>query len=70
MPRGQSLGRVSDGPVSGTVPRARAYSGTAEPLLEQVAAELRGIFGNDLVEADRGKTLELCERLYPELLAA
>jgi inorganic triphosphatase YgiF len=42
----------------------------AERLLEQAAKELTGLFADDLVAPDRGKTRELCERLYPELLAA
>jgi len=47
-----------------------AESTTAERLLDLAATELRDLFGDDLVEPERGKTRELCERLYPELLAA
>jgi uncharacterized protein YjbK len=47
-----------------------AHSPTAERLLEQAATELRAVYGDDLAEPERGKTRELCERLYPELLAA
>ena len=47
-----------------------ADSTTAERLLDVAAKELRDLFGDDLVEPERGKTRELCERLYPELLAA
>jgi len=47
-----------------------AYSKTAERLLDRVVGELHAIFGDGLVEPGRGKTRELCERLYPELLAA
>jgi hypothetical protein len=39
-------------------------------LLEQASAELTALYGDDLAPPDRGKTRELCERLYPELLAA
>jgi hypothetical protein len=42
----------------------------AERLLSQAAEELLELFGENLVPPDRGKTRELCERLYPELLAA
>lgn len=47
-----------------------AHSRTAERLLDQAATELRAVFADGLVEPERGKTRELCERLYPELLAA
>ena len=47
-----------------------ARSKLAERLLKQAAAELRELFGESLVAPERGKTRELCERLYPELLAA
>jgi uncharacterized protein YjbK len=47
-----------------------AASPAAERLLEQAANELRALFGDSLVEPERGKTRELCERLYPDLLAA
>jgi uncharacterized protein YjbK len=47
-----------------------ARSATAERLLEQAARELRAAFGDCLDTPERGKTRELCERLYPELLAA
>jgi inorganic triphosphatase YgiF len=47
-----------------------ARSELAERLLELAAAELAALFGDDLVPASKGKARELCERLYPELLAA
>jgi len=47
-----------------------AHSDVAERLLERAAAELAAIFGDELVVPERGKARELCERLYPELLAA
>jgi uncharacterized protein YjbK len=47
-----------------------ANSDVAARLLEQAAAELEALFGAKLVTPDKGKTRELCERLYPELLAA
>jgi inorganic triphosphatase YgiF len=47
-----------------------ANSEAAERLLDQAATELRAVFGDVLAEPERGKTRELCERLYPELLAA
>jgi uncharacterized protein YjbK len=47
-----------------------AASPHAERLLAQAADELRVVFGGGLVEPHRGKTRELCERLYPELVAA
>jgi inorganic triphosphatase YgiF len=47
-----------------------ARSRPAERLLERAAKELRALFGDRLVEPERGKSRELCERLYPELLAA
>lgn len=48
-----------------------ARSEPAERLLERAAAELRKLFGEDRLTAPaRGKTRELCERLYPELVAA
>lgn len=47
-----------------------ARSDTAEHLLEQASEELRALFGDRLQEPQRGKVRELCERLYPELLAA
>jgi uncharacterized protein YjbK len=47
-----------------------ARSETAERLLEQAAYELQTVFGNRLDKPERGKARELCERLYPELLAA
>jgi hypothetical protein len=46
-----------------------ARTASAERLLSQAAAELTELFGDDLVAPNRGKTRELCERLYPELLA-
>jgi uncharacterized protein YjbK len=47
-----------------------AHSRPAERLLARAADELRSLFGDDLIEPSRGKTRELCQRLYPELLAA
>jgi CYTH domain len=47
-----------------------ARSELAERLLEQAATELLDLFGQELVTPERGKIRELCERLYPELLAA
>ncbi|MFL5928821.1 MAG: CYTH domain-containing protein [Gaiellaceae bacterium] len=47
-----------------------ASSEPTERLLDRVATELRAVFGDDLLEPEKGKTRELCERLYPELLAA
>jgi hypothetical protein len=47
-----------------------ARSRLDERLLKQAAAELRELLGDRLVAPERGKTRELCERLYPELLAA
>lgn|SRR5436190_2859900 len=47
-----------------------ARSKLAERLLKQADAELRELHGECLVAPERGKTRELCERLYPELLAA
>jgi inorganic triphosphatase YgiF len=47
-----------------------AHSDAARRLLGQAAAELEAIFGGELAHPERGKTRELCERLYPELLAA
>ena len=47
-----------------------AASPHAERLLEQAAAELQVALGENLSVPERGKTRELCERLYPELLAA
>jgi uncharacterized protein YjbK len=47
-----------------------AHSRPAERLLARAAEELRSLFGDALGEPSRGKTRELCERLYPELLAA
>ena len=38
--------------------------------LARADAELRQLFGDDLVQAERGKVRELCERLYPELVSA
>jgi uncharacterized protein YjbK len=42
----------------------------AERALARADAELRQLFGDDLVQAERGKVRELCERLYPELVNA
>ena len=47
-----------------------AHSDVAARLLEQAATELAALFGDELQPPVRGKTRELCERLYPELLAA
>jgi inorganic triphosphatase YgiF len=47
-----------------------ARTDTAERLLEQAAKELRVVFGDRLERPQRGKARELCERLYPDLLAA
>ncbi len=47
-----------------------ARSDTAERLLEQAAKDLRVVLGDRLEKPERGKTAELCERLYPDLLAA
>jgi len=47
-----------------------AHSDLAARLLEQASAELSALFGDALATPDKGKTRELCERLYPELLAA
>jgi hypothetical protein len=47
-----------------------ARSDLAERLLEQAACQLQELFGDELVSPERGKTRELCERLYPDLLAA
>jgi inorganic triphosphatase YgiF len=47
-----------------------AHSEPAERLLDRAATELCGLLGDGLVKPERGKTRELCERLYPELLAA
>ena len=47
-----------------------ARSDTAERLLEQAAEELRAVLGDALETPKRGKVRELCERLYPDLLAA
>jgi hypothetical protein len=47
-----------------------AHSDVAERLLEQAASELSALFGDELQPPERGKLRELCERLYPELLAA
>jgi inorganic triphosphatase YgiF len=42
----------------------------AESALAHADAELRQLLGDDLVEPKRGKVRELCERLYPQLVAA
>jgi len=42
----------------------------AHRYLEQADEELRRLLGADLRPVSRGKVRELCERLYPELLAA
>lgn len=42
----------------------------AERYLEAADDQLRQLFGSALAPAERGKVRELCERLYPELLAA
>jgi len=47
-----------------------ARSELAERLLEQAGEELAVLFEDGLATPKRGKTRELCERLYPELLAA
>lgn len=44
-------------------------SAVAEHFLEEADAELRALFGDDLVPPERGKVRELCERLYPALAA-
>ncbi len=46
-----------------------AHSDVAARLLEQAAAQLTTLFGEELQPPDRGKLRELCERLYPEILA-
>lgn len=47
-----------------------AGSKPARRLLKQAADELLDLFEGRLTKPERGKTRELCERLYPELLAA
>jgi hypothetical protein len=47
-----------------------ARAASTERLLSQAAGELAELFRGDLVSPKRGKTRELCERLYPELLTA
>lgn len=47
-----------------------AASPQARRLLAQATAELQLALGEGLVEPHQGKTRELCERLYPELVAA
>ena len=47
-----------------------ARSKPAERLLDQAGAELTELFDDQLASPKRGKTRELCERLYPGLLAA
>jgi len=47
-----------------------ARSELAERLLAQASTELSSLYKDELVSPKRGKTRELCERLYPELLAA
>lgn len=47
-----------------------AVSPEAERLLAQAADELKLTLGDGLGKPQQGKTRELCERLYPELLAA
>lgn len=42
----------------------------AERALAKADAELRRLLGDQLAPPDRGKVRELCERLYPELIAA
>jgi uncharacterized protein YjbK len=42
----------------------------AKRYLEQADEDLRMLFGSDLAAAERGKVRELCERLYPEIVAA
>jgi uncharacterized protein YjbK len=44
-----------------------AASPHAERLLEQAADELRALLGDTLRAPRRGKTRELCSRLYPDL---
>lgn len=41
----------------------------AARFLAEVEGNLCALFGDDLVRAPRGKSRELCSRLYPELLA-
>ena len=45
-------------------------SAVAEDFLEQADRELRALFGAELLRPERGKVRELCERLYPALVAA
>jgi hypothetical protein len=47
-----------------------ARSESAERLLQKAEAEMMDLFGENLSPPELGKTRELCERLYPELLAA
>jgi hypothetical protein len=47
-----------------------ARSDMTDHLLDQAASELRAVFGERLEPPKRGKIRELCERLYPDLLAA
>ena len=47
-----------------------AQSDLAARLLGRAADELMALFREELASPERGKTRELCERLYPELLAA
>ena len=47
-----------------------ARNEAAARFLDRVDEELRGLFGKSLRPASQGKSRELCERLYPELLAA
>lgn len=47
-----------------------ACSESAERLLQKAEAEVIDLFGDALSPPELGKTRELCERLYPELLAA
>jgi hypothetical protein len=47
-----------------------ARTEAAARFLDRVDEELRGLFGKALTPASQGKSRELCERLYPELLAA
>ena len=47
-----------------------ARSESAERLLQKAEAEVMDLFGENLRPPELGKTRELCERLYPELLAA
>ena len=42
----------------------------AERFLDTVDEQLQELFGSALTPPERGKVRELCERLYPELLAA